>query len=179
MIYLVFILLILGCDPNEDIKSYQVQKSPLETKKIESKESSSNLDWSIPKGWIKSSGAKMRLASFNVPFSGGYGDLSVMTLSGDGGGIEANINRWRAQINLEPQNISDINKNSEKRNNPLGDYQIFKIINSQNKDKAFICAIMPSKKNTVFIKLSISTEGIYEVKDDFITFCDSFKLIDG
>ena len=38
---------------------------------------------------------------------------------------------------------------------------------------------MPSKKNTVFIKLSISTEGIYEVKDDFITFCDSFKLIDG
>jgi hypothetical protein len=121
----------------------------------------------------------MRLASYNVPYSDGYGDLSIMVLSGDGGGVEANINRWRGQISLEPQTISDINKISEKRKNKLGEYQIFEVINNENKEKAFICAIIPSTDTTIFVKLSISADGISEVKDDFIYFCHSFKLADG
>ena len=44
----------------------------------------------------------MRLASFEVPYSTGSGDLSIMELSGSGGGLEANVNRWRGQIGLDP-----------------------------------------------------------------------------
>ena len=176
---LLILLLIMSCDSNDAVQFYRISKNPTEIKNIQSDSSSeNNLKWDIPKGWIKSSGSKMRLASYNVPYSDGYGDLSVMTLSGDGGGVQANINRWRAQIDLENQNISDINKTADKRKNNMGNYQIFEIINSQSKEKAFLSAIMPTREGTVFIKLSISEAGISEVKDDFIYFCDSFKLVD-
>ena len=173
---LITFLLFISCDRNENIQSYRIAKNPIEEKTVQLETSSkNNLQWDVPKGWIESSGSKMRLASFNVPYSAGYGDLSVMTLFGDGGGIEANINRWRAQIGLDTQNISDINKAGEKRKNNLGIYQIFKIINAQSKEKAFLCAIMSTNKGTIFIKLSVNFDGINETKDDFIYFCDSFK----
>tara|TARA_Y100000758_G_scaffold281883_1_gene229738 strand:+ start:75 stop:617 length:543 start_codon:yes stop_codon:yes gene_type:complete len=175
---LLLLLFLIGCD-NDNIETYRVAKSPSITKNIQTTSTSENsLKWDAPKGWIQSSGSKMRLASFNIPYSSGYGDLSIMVLSGDGGGVEANINRWRGQISLEPQTISDINKISEKRKNKLGEYQIFEVINNENKEKAFICAIIPSTDTTIFVKLSISASGISEIKENFIYFCDSFKLND-
>ena len=175
---LLILLFLVGCD-NDNIETYRVAKSPSITKNIQTSSTSGNsLKWDTPKGWIQSSGSKMRLASFNIPYSAGYGDLSIMVLSGDGGGVEANINRWRGQISLEPQTISDINKISEKRKNELGEYQIFEVINNENKEKAFICAIIPSTDTTIFVKLSISASGISEIKENFIYFCDSFKLND-
>jgi len=176
---LLILLLLVGCD-NNYIETYRVSKTTPAAKNTQIKSTfQNNLKWDTPKGWIQSSRSKMRLASFNVPYSNGYGDLSIILLSGDGGGVEANINRWRGQINLEPQILSDINEITEKRKNEIGEYQIFEIINNQNKDKAFICAIIPSTDSTIFVKLSISASGISEIKDDFIYFCDSFKLKDG
>ena len=177
---IIFSLLIfISCNSREEIKTFRVEKTPLSEKDSQLKESTErNIIWDTPKGWIESSGSKMRIASFNVPHASGNGDLSVMILSGDGGGVEANINRWRAQIGLKSKGISEINKEAEKRSNILGQYQIFTIINNQSKEKAFLSAIIPSRIGTVFVKLTISEAGINEVKDDFIYFCDSFKLID-
>ena len=176
---LIILSLFISCKSSDDIKIYQIDKS-LQSEKVSQIEKSTekNIIWDTPKGWIESSGSKMRLASFNVPHDSGNGDLSVMILSGDGGGVEANINRWRAQIGLEKKSISDIKKKAEKRKNSIGEYQIFTIINNQSKEKAFLSAIIHSNIGTVFIKLTISEAGIDQVKDDFIYFCDSFKLID-
>ena len=49
----------------------------------------------------------MRLASYNVPFDGGVGDLSIIRLAGQAGGDLANVNRWRDQLGLP--NIDEIN----------------------------------------------------------------------
>ena len=174
---LLILLLSISCDKN--IESYRVKKVPINVIPVpieNDSTSDSDLKWDTPKGWLQSSGSKMRLASFSVPYIGGYGDLSIMLLHGDGGGIEANINRWRRQIDLNPQNLSNINKTAELRNNGWGGYQIFEVVNLDNKDKAFVCAIMPSKDSTIFVKLSMSAEGITEIKDDFLFFCDSFKF---
>ena len=92
--------------------------------------------------------------------------------------IEANINRWRGQINLNPQTLSEINNQSEDRKNSLANYQIFTVLNNDNSEKAFICAIIPLENRTIFVKLNISAKGIIEIKDDFIYFCDSFRLND-
>ena len=176
---LLIISLLISCKSSDGIKAYQIKKYPLSEKTSQIEKSiERNIIWDTPEGWIESSGSKMRLASFNVPHASGNGDLSVMILSGDGGGVEANINRWRAQIGLESKGISDIKKDAEKRKNRLGEYQIFEIINNNSKEKAFLSAIIPSNIGTVFVKLTISEGGIDEVKDDFIYFCDSFKLID-
>ena len=180
MIKILFILLFcVSCD-NNDIKTYRVAKAPVNTKSVQPPTITDNeLKWDLPKSWSVSSGSSMRLASYNVPHSSGVGDLSVMILAGDGGGVEANINRWRGQINLSPQTSFQINSQSESRKNSLADYQIFTLINEDNSNKAFMCAIMPLDDRTVFVKLSINTNGINQIKDDFIYFCDSFRLSDG
>jgi len=117
----------------------------------------------------------MRDASFKVPYSEGSGDLSVMVLYQDGGGLEANINRWRNQINLGSQTENEIKESAESRSNKIGFYSYFKILNDQWPSSAFLTAIMPLKESTIFVKLNIPKKGIKEVEKDFKYFCDSFS----
>ena len=57
--------------------------------------------WVLPEGWEEGKQSSMRLASYNVPLSGGgVGDFSLVQLGGVAGGVMANINRWRGQIGL-------------------------------------------------------------------------------
>ena len=173
---LLILLLCISCN-NDDIKTYRVAKSPVNIKDIKSPTTTdNNFKWDLPNGWMISSGSSMRLASYSVPHSNGVGDLSIMVLAGDGGGVQANINRWRGQINLNPKTLSEINNQSESRKNSLANYQIFTVINDDNIDKAFMCAIIPLDNSTIFVKLNISKNGITDIKDDFIYFCDSFRL---
>ena len=94
----------------------------------------SNLYWELPKGWIPSKGHSMRLASFDVPFSSGVGDLSIVSLSGISGGLLANVNRWRGQINLDPISENQILEVSEVGESKMGAFRIFKMVNKLNKE---------------------------------------------
>ena len=117
----------------------------------------------------------MRIASFAIPYSGGTGDLSVIQLSGTGGGIESNVNRWRQQLDLESQSLIEIENNITNRQGLLGEYSSLQIIN-QKIDSAFLCAVIPTKNHTIFVKLSLQPNGINEVEDDFISFCSSLNF---
>ena len=101
----------------------------------------------------------MRLASFAIPYSGGTGDLSVIQLGGDGGGLKSNVNRWRGQLNLEPMSLIEIEKDIVKEEGQLNIYSIIQIIN-QEMDSAFLCAIIPTGNYTIFVKLSLKPNGI-------------------
>ena len=117
----------------------------------------------------------MRLASFAIPYSGDSGDLSVIQLGGDGGGLKSNVNRWRRQLILEPLSLIEIEKNIIMKEGSFSNYKIIQIIN-QKMDSAFLCAIIPNENTTIFVKLSLKPIGINEVKDDFITFCSSLNF---
>ena len=117
----------------------------------------------------------MRLASFDVPFSNGTGDLSVIQLGGTGVGIEANVNRWRRQLNLDSQSLFEIEKEMIDYKGGLGDYKIIRIINEE-LDSAFLCAILPAGNQTLFVKLSAAPKGIREIETDFISFCSSLII---
>ena len=91
-------------------------------------------------------------------------NVSVSIFPGDAGGIEQNVNRWRRQLNLPPQNTNLIKK--ELMNNPLlGEYYLFHEFNN-TENKAIIAAIVPQK-----IKLSFALS--YDRKYEFILFCQS------
>lgn len=59
------------------------------------------LKWTTPEGWAELESSSMRQANFLVA-----GDESAQCyltmLAGEGGGILANVNRWRGQMGLEP-----------------------------------------------------------------------------
>ncbi len=178
-ILLIWVMVILqACGQDTHIRTYRIAKTktPDTAPRVEASETkSAGFSWNKPESWIPSSGSSMRLASFDIPFFDGIGDLSVIQLGGSGGGIEANVNRWRRQLNLEPQTLSEIEKEMMEKRGGLGIYNIIQILNEE-LDSAFLCAILSAGNQTLFVKLSAKPHGIREIEADFILFCSSLKI---
>ena len=99
-----------------------------------------------------------------------------MELSGDGGGLEANVNRWRGQIGLGPLTKFEIEAEAKNGVSELGNYQLFRLVNLEKKESAFLAAIYPLESSALFIKLTASADGILELEKNFKAFCSSIKL---
>lgn len=64
--------------------------------------SRSNPRWSVPEGWREVPGGEFLAAKFQIRDEhGGQADVNVSHSAGDGGGLLANLNRWRRQLGLE------------------------------------------------------------------------------
>ena len=170
------IIILQSCGKDNHTRTYHLPKSEVPPKIQPENSPKSGISWEIPKMWVISSGSSMRLASFEVPYSGGTGDLSVIQLAGTGGGLMPNINRWRRQLNLEPQSLHEIEEDVIEKKGKLGKYKMIRIVNFQN-NLAFLIAIIPIKNQTLFVKLSADPSGIQEAESDFIFFCSSIYFI--
>ena len=171
-------VILQSCGQDTHIRTYRIAKTktPDIAPQVEAPENkSAGFSWKKPESWIPSSGSSMRLASFDIPYSEGSGDLSVIQLGGTGGGIEANVNRWRRQLNLEPQTLSEIEKEMIENKGGMGLYNVIGIINEE-LGSAFLCAILPAGNQTLFVKLSANPKGVREIETDFISFCSSLII---
>ena len=176
--YLTLTLFFIGCGSESNIKTYRTPKKDFGLEIIQKEEFSKkgnklNLTWDLPDTWVPSKGHSMRLASFDVPFSRGVGDLSIVSLSGSSGGLLANVNRWRGQVELKPITESDILTTSSVGESKIGPYRVFKMINDNNNGKAIIAAVLPTGEKTFFIKLTTDIQGISELEPSFKKFCSS------
>jgi hypothetical protein len=57
-------------------------------------------NWQVPAGWQEISGGQFLVAKFLL--NGGAAAVNVSSSPGDGGGLAANVNRWRGQLGLQP-----------------------------------------------------------------------------
>ena len=176
--YLILTFFFIGCGGESNIKSYRTPKKDfgleiIQKEEISNKGNELNLTWNLPDTWVPSKGHSMRLASFDVPYSKGVGDLSIVSLSGSSGGLLANVNRWRGQVELEPINETDILTTSTVGESKMGPYRVFKMINENKKGKAIIAAVLPTGEKTFFIKLTTDVQGISELEPSFKKFCSS------
>ena len=174
VIFVGFSMILFSCESGDNTRTYRLPKSKVQIKK-DSSIQTLGFKWRNPESWVPSSGSSMRLASFDVPYRGGMGDFSLILLSGDGGGIVPNINRWRGQLGLEPQLLLEIERSMINHKGELGEYKIINIVNNQN-NSAFLAAIIPLGKQTLFAKLSINVSGIAEVESEFVEFCSSIHF---
>ena len=165
-------MILQSCGDKHHTRTYKLPKYQVPPPNQTLKKSSPLLRWEKPKDWIPSTGSTMRLASFEVPYTGDKGDLSVIQLAGTGGGLEPNINRWRRQLGLEPQSLIEIEKDLKNTNGKLGEYKMIKIVNNSN-NSAFLAAIIPIGNKTLFVKLAANPSGIQEIISDFESFCSS------
>ena len=171
-------MLIFSCN-NNNIEHYKVLKPKL-SKSVLNQNNTLNdeLIWDAPTNWKqKNTTSSIRLEEFDIAYTDGMGDLSVVKLSSDGGGLEANINRWRGQLNLDPISLEQINASSFIGIASVGNFQWFEIIDKNNIN-AILAAIIPFKNFTYFVKLNATKKGTDEIKADFINFCSSFKAIE-
>lgn len=67
--------------------------------------------WTIPAGWQAAPLAQFLVAKFAIAGAAGtQASVNVSSLTGDGGGLLANLNRWRKQLGLEPMAEADLPK---------------------------------------------------------------------
>ena len=175
VIFINIALFLFSCESDNGTRTYRLPKPKVKVQIESSSNQSRGFTWRNPNSWIPSSGSSMRLVSFDVPYKEGIGDFSLVLLAGDGGGIVPNINRWRGQLGLEPQLLPEIESSMVDHEGELGGYKIINIVNNQDKS-AFVAAIIPLGKQTLFAKLSIDISGIAEVEMDFIEFCSSIHF---
>ena len=71
--------------------------------------------WTVPAGWQEISGGQFLFAKFLIA---GEGDakaaVNVSSSAGDGGGLLANINRWRGQLGLGSWSEAELQKNTQE-----------------------------------------------------------------
>ena len=177
--FILLFLASLSCDSGHHTRTYHLPKTKVKTftpSTVERVTEISRFTWEKPASWIPAEGSSMRLASFEIPYSTGSGDLSIMELSGDGGGLGANVNRWRGQISLDPLTKFEIEDEARNGVSQLGNYQLFRLVNLEKKESAFLAAIYPLESSALFIKLTASADGILELEKAFKAFCSSMKL---
>src|SRR5258708_4657872 len=63
--------------------------------------------WTLPPGWKEEKGGPARVASFRFGERDPKLEMTVVRLPGDGGGLAANVNRWRDQLGLDRASESE------------------------------------------------------------------------
>ena len=177
----IFTILFISCeDNNKGPRIYKIYKNDSSSPIIEDSNIEKSIDfiWDAPTSWIvKENTSSFRLASYDVPYINSIADLSITKFPGDAGGVKANVNRWRKQLNLSALSMEELNSNAYNGNSKLGSFLIYKIINKENIESAFLCMILNLKDSTIFIKLNASVEGINILENEFNEFCSSLRPI--
>ncbi len=71
--------------------------------------------WTVPTGWKEISGGQFLFAKFLIAGEGeAKAAVNVSSSAGDGGGLAANLNRWRAQLGQGPWSEAELQKNTQE-----------------------------------------------------------------
>ena len=77
---------------------------------------------------------------------------------------------------MDPLTKVEIENEAENGISDLGDYLLFRLINLEKKESAFLAAIFSLESRTLFIKLTASAQGLSEIEKEFKAFCSSMKF---
>jgi hypothetical protein len=96
-------LFFVGC--KEPVRTYRVAEEPEAAPPVQSEvpreaeKSDALVTWNASSDWTEEKAGQFLTAAYAIP---DLGRLTVSQLGGDGGGLAANVNRWRGQVNLAP-----------------------------------------------------------------------------
>jgi hypothetical protein len=129
--------------------------------------------WTVPSSWQPMPPAQFLLAEFSIPGAdGAKAEVNVAEMEGDGGGILANVNRWRGQIGLGPIDEKDLSKLSRTFDTPEGKETLVRITTSDFKT-SILAMIIPRNGGTWFYKLMGDTQTTIAQEDAFMNFIQS------
>lgn len=134
--------------------------------------------WQVPSGWKPVAASTMRLASFAIEGANGQtGDLSVVALGPQAGGLLANVNRWRGQMGLPPMEESALGGASTRVATAGGDEAVVVDLSGQGAmaGKRVLAAVVARPDRTWFFKLTGDDALVAAQKEPFLAFIKSVK----
>ncbi len=166
-------LVALGCGPEERVRQYRAPKDEPPPRRSEaaspgaprSAGAGETIHWTLPGGWSRS--AEQRPMRFATLVSGGEDPLevSVIRLGGDGGGLLANVNRWRGQMELGPINESQLSEYAVKLPNDQTDGLLIRIEGQSDPPQQMLVAVLFRPDDAWFFK-AVAAPAVAEQHND-------------
>ncbi len=135
--------------------------------------------WQAPADWKEVPGGQFLVAKFLVSGAGeAQAAVNVSMSAGDGGGLLANLNRWRGQLGLAPVAEADLTKQVQALDLPGTKAVLAEIAGTDPKTGQkthLLAAIVPQAQQTWFYKLMGNEQLVEQQKDAFTQFVKSVK----
>ncbi len=132
-------------------------------------------NWQVPAGWQEVAAGQFLVAKFNISGSGGAtAAVNVSSSPGDGGGLAANVNRWRGQLGLPT--AADISTTPIDVAGGKAQLVDFSGTNAQTSQPTRLMGIIVSENGqTWFYKLMGDAGVVESQKDAFTKFVQGVK----
>ena len=132
--------------------------------------------WEIPSGWQPVDPGAMLFAKFSITSGDENAEVNVSSLAGEGGGLLANVNRWRGQLGLPATDETEFSKTISTFTIPNGRATLVDFVGTNaktGKPARLIGAVVPQNGQTWFYKLMGDPQIVEQQKDAFIQFIQS------
>ncbi len=136
---------------------------------------SDSVVWDTPADWKQEQPGQFLIAAYTP--SGG-GRVTVSKLAGDGGGLAANINRWRGQVGLKPVAENEAIGQSLKLADSDEVMQLFNLTSedSGNDAEGILAAVLPLKTETWYFKFTGPVGVLREAEKTFAEFLRTIRM---
>lgn len=134
--------------------------------------------WTVPSDWQTVPPAQFLTAEYAITGAdGAKAEVNVAQLSGSGGGVLANVNRWRGQIGLEPVDETSLAKLTTTTTVPGGQATFVDMTGSDANGQPvrLVAAIVPIGDQTWFYKLMGDEKAVASQKDAFTKFVQTAR----
>jgi hypothetical protein len=136
--------------------------------------------WAVPSGWKEIPGGQFLVAKFLVTgAANAQAGVNVSMSSNDGGGMLANVNRWRTtQLGLGPVTEADLPKEIQTIDLPGGKASLVDLTGQDarsGQQTRLLAVVIPRSGETWFYKLMGNPEVVQQEKDAFMKFVQSAK----
>lgn len=165
--------LLLGCKTEHPI-TYRIPSSSHSNSFIQL----DTISWTISSDWVPKEASNFRIGSYELmTINGDILDLSINRIPGEAGGIDANINRWRQQLQLPALSHEDLDKTILRPATTLP-FIVVDLISQAPINQSYrrtLAAILTDENYTYFIKLSGTYYAVNNHKDDFMALLETIK----
>lgn len=138
-------------------------------------EPTETLAYTLPATWKEKDKGSMRVASFDVNDQGLTADVSVVTLTGDGGGLLENTNRWRDQLEMAPTSQEGL-KNTVKDISVDGHKGYYMALYTNMDGSGMLVSLIEREGMTWFIKMMGPAKLIQSQEKPFQDFLQSIQF---
>lgn len=137
--------------------------------------------WTVPADWQEGQLAQFLVAKYVITDAdGASAAVNVSSLAGDGGGLLANVNRWRTQLGLAPVAEADL-ANLQTIDASGGKATLIEFTGTDGrsgKPAQLVGVVLPLNGQTWFYKLMGDAAIVAQQKDALVKFVQSAKYPD-
>ncbi len=176
-------LCLLASCKDDGIRTYRVATDPTAESPAaaampnNTETSARSVVWQTPEDWKPEAPGQFVTAAYALP---GGGRVTVSKLPGEGGGLAANLNRWRGQVDLKPITEKDVSGQPLKIADSDEVMQLFNLtsVNSPADAEGILAGILPLKTETWYFKFSGPVGVLRKSEGLFAEFLRSIRIAD-